>query len=223
MKNFQATKLSFFLLLCMGLLFSFSEKGFAQEMGMYYTEEEIEGRFFGMENEKSVIITPEGGILHGEMTVYDSDDQVIEYYNSETDPDATTVAKLKYKFRNTPKNLLDVGVAPRVARPASGPPKVLSYGGEYISNKFSGSGWQFAGYLFKPATGTGNFLRWSTYNDSGRVGDEAQAWSTYNGGLAGNVLDPGPARWFTGANAVTTYYSFNPVNGSFYFVANKEP
>lgn len=106
---------------------------------------------------------------------------------------------------------------------SANPPTVtltLDAGASRLSNKFSGSGWRFAGNLYKAEKSTGEYLSWASRGDAGVIGSKKQAQKTKKIGTPfGNALyDNGYSVAFPGAK---TYYTYNPVSGSKYFVINE--
>lgn len=188
--------------------------------------------FGTLEESDSILKLPDGGYLHGEAYDVAADDpnKIIATYNSETDSNETTVGEVidLVEEYNETSSLERVGVTPRVATP----PKTSSYrvlqaGGQYWSQAFSGSGWQFSGLGFLPAAGTGKYLGWQASKDDGNVGGPNQANSTWGGVYSGSPLYVSagysyktPQDYHPGFPYVMIFYSYNPVPGSTYYVAN---
>jgi hypothetical protein len=106
----------------------------------------------------------------------------------------------------------------------------LHWGSSYRSGGFGGSGWIFAGYRFVNNEadlhlGTGQTWAqvWSTYGDSGNVGDMGDAYTTYNTrSSAGVPVYPGSRQniWPTDGSIYLTFMTYNPISGSGYVVEN---
>lgn len=181
-----------------------------------------------LEGSENIVVLSDGGIVQGgTVKVYSSDSPLAPVViDPETNPSKLTVDEyneLKANGEEIPVVNVPVPTPSRL-RSANPPTNIwkLAYGSSYTSNGFSGSGWRFAGYLFMPETGSGAYLRWQAFGDSGMVGSQQNAIDTKNTGSAyGNALyNNGYARYFTGYGNKTTFYSLNPVNGSYYQVAN---
>ncbi|MCB5955548.1 hypothetical protein [Enterococcus sp. CWB-B31] len=184
-----------------------------------------EGEYFdNMDDSESIVVLPDGAIISG--GVFEIDDPNLfdkpVVIDTETSPAATTVEEYKESVGTTPK--FNRGDLLRRATPAPNSAAgkyTIPNQGKYQSNAFSGSGWRFAGYNFKPADGTGAYLQWQTYRDSGVVGTMSDASSTYSTGYAyGTLLYTGYYIYRTGSGNFTTYYSYNPIPGSYYEVRN---
>lgn len=183
------------------------------------TEQEIQNRY--SDNAK-ILILPEGGFLHGEMIETSiKTGKVVASYNSETDPNAITWGEIKDKLTDQlSKNPNNPGLLAGQLRGATPPSTVrgLAYGASYSSNLFSGSGWRFAGYLFKAINSVGPLLRWESHNDNGVIGTETQAWNTLDSGYAEGTLINKNAYLYL--NGTKCYYNHNPQNGTYYWVGN---
>ena len=181
----------------------------------------IEDTFFDQIDDDRVLPMPDGGFLHGEIIEVDAEDpsKVIGIYNSALDPNAVTVDEAK-KIMSGEKSY--VTLSPRGATPPTGwSIKILAANDEYISDAFSGSGWRFSNYMFRPADGTGYYLRWTSINDSGRVGSYDNAVNTLNGNTQGMELQIGISRSFQNGYSGQIYYTYNPVSGTKYYVENR--
>lgn len=170
-------------------------------------------RFSNLKDSDKILVLPDGGFLHGEATITDTTtNEVVAHYNSETDSNSVSVSNLK--------DILNNNNIPMPRR--STPPNqsiTLGNGGEYTSSPFSASGWRFGGYLFQSDPSTGPALLWASYKDSGIVGTETQAWNTLNSGTPiGEAISAGGSTYIY---YKACYYTFNPVSGSYYYVANK--
>lgn len=113
----------------------------------------------------------------------------------------------------------DSSIQPRLASPPT-QRWVLALGAEYKSSAFSGSGWRFSGYMFAPEPSSGYYLLWTSYGDDGRVGSLDQAYATLNGSLQGDIIYNGSPTYINKGTLSHVYYTFNPVNGSYYYVQN---
>ncbi|MDR0921120.1 MAG: hypothetical protein LBM95_01925 [Lactobacillales bacterium] len=192
------------------------------------SDAEVTTRFTGMNDSDSLLILPDGEFLHGEVEIstIDEPEKILEKYNSNTDPKAKTVAEIKRSWKTQPVELLDNVIKENdLLRGAAPAPlsalKTLVGGETYLSNGFSGRGWRYAESYYRPATGTGKFLRWETIKDSGIVGDREDANKTYRTGIGyGYKIYPGHPQSVTGINNTLTYYTYNPIKGSYYSVAN---
>lgn len=108
--------------------------------------------------------------------------------------------------------------------PESNTLRTLNYGDVYTSKPFSGSGWRFSNLQFKPASGTGKYLRWSSYVDSGRVGNYNEGYATkYGGSEQGTSVKAGATIWNSEDGLGQIYYTYNPIAGTYYVVANVNP
>ncbi|MCH3324937.1 hypothetical protein LC971_12260, partial [Enterococcus faecium] len=73
---------------------------------------------------------------------------------------------------------------------------------------------------------TGNFLRWKSYIDDGRVGNVNQANATKSGSIQGMALYAREGFKYFAPNGpgwtmnIGIYYTYNPVAGTYYVVQN---
>lgn len=178
--------------------------------------------FPDLSDDDLVIELPDGGYLYGKCEVYDISDQTspIIIYDSTMDSNAIPVKKARnrIKYRQTAFPTQTYGATP----PGTDTIYVLDYGSEYNSNPFSGNGWRFSGKQFKAKSGTGgDYLRWTSYIDSGRVGNYNEAYATKNSGtIQGTALEIGVPIWNSEGNLGQIYYTYNPLAGTYYNVAN---
>ncbi|HEL1584662.1 TPA: hypothetical protein TXJ06_001399 [Streptococcus suis] len=102
-------------------------------------------------------------------------------------------------------------------------PKILAAGESYASQPFSGSGWRFSESKFKAASGTGTWLLWTAVGDGGVVGNEYEAYRTYQTkqSIGRAKLESGESRYVDGQGSWLFFYTYNPVKGSSYVVSNK--
>lgn len=172
--------------------------------------------FEGLEETDKVLELSDGGFLYGKAKDVDAEDETIVYasYNSETDQNSITVKEAVEIIQN------DECIQTRGAGLPS-QTRLLAAGAVYTSNTFSGSGWRFGGYYFKSG-GNGDWLKWSTFNDDGRVGDIGDATSVKNnaGSSRGMNLYVGYPQYLNTANGGLVYFTYNPKSGTYYRVEN---
>ena len=178
----------------------------------------IEDTFFDQVDDDRVLPMPDGGFLHGEIIEVDAEDpsKVIGIYNSSLDPNAVTVEEAK-KIMSGEKSY--VTYSTRAAYPST-TVRYLEKNGIYKSDYFSGGGWRFGHYYFLPTAGTGDYLAWTSYMDSGRVGSFSKAYDTMNGILSGMELPANTRVYYKNANG-QQYYTYNPLTNTHYYVENK--
>lgn len=177
----------------------------------------VEEAFFSKVEDNRVLPMPDGGFLYGECVVVDENDPDIVYgiYNSALDPNAVTVEEAK-QIMNGERSY--VSVTPRMGTvPTS--LKIIYANTEYLSDEFSGAGWRFSNYRFIPEASTGEYLRWCSIGDGGRVGDVVAASNTLDGTVSGMELPVGVYKYFRSDN-VQIYYTYNPLQGTRYLVDN---
>lgn len=183
---------------------------------------EIEMLFSGLDDNESVIELPNGGYIYGngEVKIFDYLDYIegklvpIETYDLNKDINKITVEDAKqqlYIAKDIP-----------MTRGSSVPTQVmqLSAGQIYISKAFSGSGWRFSGYQFVADPNTGYYLKWTTYIDDGRVGSASYANDTLRGQTHGIEIYKGQPKYITYGPNGQIYYTYNPINGTYYRVEN---
>ncbi len=177
--------------------------------------------FNSLSDDDKVLPMPDGGYLYGGIveTNLDDESEVYAVYDSELDPSAITVKEAKKLIEE------DAKIPNKTPRQAT-PPNVGSLyfvkaNGYYFSDYFTGKGWRFSNYMFKPQDGTGNYLRWTSQADSGRVGNYNNAVSTYNGTTQGTSVGANQTIWFNGNSAGQIYYTYNPAQGTRYLVENQ--
>lgn len=188
-------------------------------------EEYKKTQFTGMKDSDKILPLSDGGFLYGEMETFDEVTGKRTVQNSETDPNSITVDEAKIidekNFRNS--FTLNEFVTPRYPSP-SRKLYVLKPLASYLSNPFSGSGWQFAGYLFGTTTAGKTTIRWTSIGDSGKAGDKTDAYNTYltGGNAYGIYLNQGVPKdvYPTDGGPDLTYYSWNPAPGSRYRAQN---
>lgn len=173
--------------------------------------------FAQLDDDEKILPLPDGGYLYGQATISDSEDTtiVLEEYDSETDTSSITVKEAKEDFLNSSDNNIQT-------RAATVPTTnwVLANGAAYQSGKFSGSGWRFGGYRFYPADGTGYYLLWTAYGDDGRVGNTWEATQTLNGTISGTEIYNQSPKYVNKGTLGQIFYTYNPVQNSYYVVAN---
>lgn len=90
----------------------------------------------------------------------------------------------------------------------------------YQSSEFSGTGWRFGGYFFKASSGSGTYLRWTSYKDAGRIGNYSEAVGTKNGSLQGTVIEKNQTQYVSRGGSGMIYYTYSPLQGTYYYVVN---
>lgn len=183
---------------------------------------EIEMLFSGLDDNESVIELPNGGYIYGngEVKIFDYLDYIegklvpIETYDLNKDLNKITVEDAKqqlYIAKDIP-----------MTRGSSVPTQVmqLSAGQIYISKAFSGSGWRFSGYQFVADPNTSYYLKWTTYIDDGRVGSASYANDTLRGQTHGIEIYKGQPKYISYGPNGQIYYTYNPINGTYYRVEN---
>ena len=159
-------------------------------------------------------------IHNGEVKIFDYLDYIegklvpIETYDLNKDLNKITVEDAKqqlYIAKDIP-----------MTRGSSVPTQVmqLSAGQIYISKAFSGSGWRFSGYQFVADPNTGYYLKWTTYIDDGRVGSASYANDTLRGQTHGIEIYKGQPKYISYGPNGQIYYTYNPINGTYYRVEN---
>jgi hypothetical protein len=175
---------------------------------------------------------PDGGFLFGPGTFESEDDKgnvtIIDPKN--TDLKVTTVGQAK-RDEGIVDNSSPLGksFSTFVALPSPGTSRgsvaTQNYtlkANQAYSEGMQGTGWRYARYLFKPAAGTGDYLQWRDYKDSGLI-ENADNVRIH----VGYALYPGQSIWATAHNRVTgaligtTFSSINPIPGSYYYVINQ--
>lgn len=183
---------------------------------------EIEMLFSGLDDNESVIELPNGGYIYGngEVKISDYLDYIegklvpIETYDLNKDINKITVEDAKqqlYIAKDIP-----------MTRGSSVPTQVMQLlaGQIYISKAFSGSGWRFSGYQFVADPNTGYYLKWTTYIDDGRVGSASYANDTLRGQTHGIEIYKGQPKYISYGPNGQIYYTYNPINGTYYRVEN---
>lgn len=210
---------SLFMIMTSGSVLSVSAAEYHEPI--YHDDSSVVDTFFdSLSDDDKVLPMPDGGYLYGgiiETSLTDETD-VYAVYDSELDPSAITVKEAKKLIEEDSKV---PNKTPRQATPPNvGSLYFVKANGNYISDCFSGKGWRFSNYMFKPQDGTGNYLRWTSYVDSGRVGSYNNAVSTYNGTTQGTSVGANQTIWFNGNNAGQIYYTYNPAQNTRYLVEN---
>ncbi len=172
------------------------------------------------------MILPDGGILQGSMTVCNTEettstDEIIRIYNSDLDLNALSVKEADAVL--TSKEFVEKTGNQAIIPYGSTIPtatKKLNAGAKYVSSKFSGSGWRLSELKFKPASGTGYYLSWTSIGDSAYACTESQAYqSITTTSQVGSILSQGTPRYVYSYDW-TMYYTYNPAYGSYYIVDN---
>ncbi|RLY01726.1 hypothetical protein EAF07_09130 [Streptococcus hillyeri] len=167
-----------------------------------------------------VVALPEGGYIADNDGGSDFDPEIIKVNGG------TLMTYAQYK--TLPKINASIGAFElfplfRAASPSGATEKVIEYGKHYTSENFSGRGWRFSGYKFKPSSGSGTYLKWKAVNDSGMVGNYDQAFATYSGqGTHGTFVSENQSLLIDGNYKWQYFYTYNPKPGSYYIVYNKE-
>ncbi|EPD1722774.1 hypothetical protein OLM02_03735 [Enterococcus faecalis] len=176
------------------------------------------------DDSERVVVLPDGAAISGGIFEIDDPNLFPEPVVIDTETSPLAITTNEYKKMVEAKPLINRADLVRRGSPApttAAGTYTVPNNGLYRSNYFSGRGWRFAGYNFRPASGTGAYLRWQTYNDSALVGTTRNARDTYNTGTGfGTIMTPGYSMYFTGPGNLTTYYSFNPAPNSYYIVRN---
>lgn len=186
----------------------------------------VNNMFYDLEDHDKVLALPNGGYLHGHAKLVNglNTDIVYKEYDSETDSNAITVREAKKSIQYDIINMNSVVIQPRGANvPNLESSTIILYDqGTYRSQTFSASGWRFGGYFFLSEASTGDYLKWSTYNDSGVVGTHGYASQTKKTGVAyGKAIYPGTPQYISYGRNPQIYYTFNPTNNPYYIVENK--
>jgi hypothetical protein len=180
----------------------------------------------GFDDSDNIVVLSDGTILHGGKFELGSSVAPIAPINIDTETSPSSITVNEYKKLKEKGETIPTVAPPATLVRGSKPAKTvvtISDQGSVTSKPFSGSGWRFAGYIYKPSKGTGDYLQWQALGDSGNVGTESDAKETYRVGTAfGTALyDDGYGQYFTGPGGKTTFYTYNPANGSKYRVQNK--
>lgn len=183
-----------------------------------------------------VLELPDGGIIGGSgAEIRSNDGKLIKSYDVKTDPNSITVSE--YKKEEINKIINEDESSPISTFGASiplqwGDVMILKVNGFYKSQAFSASGWRYSGYQFSPISGSGGYLRWSTYLDDGRVAVQPPSgWAVdfvFNPNYHATAIYRGSYYYF-GSDTISNafgpsrsfYCTYNPVNGSYYLVENK--
>lgn len=208
-----------------------TKKNETQEEKIRIEEERLDVAFSDEEDTDLVLELPDGGIISGpgDFKVYDLDGNLIETYNIETDPNSVTVEEYKADRLESIVTDEDNNTIPNLGISLFGtsiPTKYLEldFDQEYKSNGFSGSGWRYGELFFRPAYGTGGYLRWTTYEDTANV------CHYYGGNMICWPMDKVKTPyWFwayshDGINdlpARNFYQIYNPKGNPYYKVANR--
>lgn len=76
------------------------------------------------------------------------------------------------------------------------------------------------GIFFKASSGSGTYLRWTSYKDAGRVGNYSEAVGTKNGSLQGTVIGKNQTQYVSRGGSGMIYYTYSPIQGTYYYVVN---
>ncbi|MEY8462614.1 hypothetical protein [Streptococcus merionis] len=176
----------------------------------YMTEEQIEMVTEGLDDNAYVLPTPEGGFI----TKADGSNDFHPEQITISGQQPMTVAEYKEYLKTFDisfENYPEVPISPfRAASPPTNNIRVLRTDEFYYSNPFSASGWRYGEIKFLPAGGTGDYLFWEAYIDSGIVEDGK--------GVAVEVY-PGNGQYVYSLRG-TYFKTWNPARGAFYKVSN---
>ncbi|WP_394406080.1 hypothetical protein [Streptococcus sp. 20-1249] len=166
-----------------------------------------------------VQVLPEGGYIVNIDGSSNFDESLVEYNNG------TLMKYSDYRLLDAIDTSLPSYPFPffRSASPdkAVQNPKILANGETYRSQPFSGKGWRFSELKFKAKPSTGSWLLWTSIGDSGLVGNEWEAYRTYQGTRTYRAaLESIVPQYVNGDNSWLFYYTFDPVIGSKYEVSN---
>lgn len=169
-----------------------------------------------------VQVLPEGGFIFKEDGSGDFDPSNVVHNDGTL---MTYDQYLALEKRDTSRGYAPFPYAFRSASPerASYNPRILAAGEAYVSDPFYHTGWRFSEVKFKPADGTGTWLLWSALDDSGCVGNEYEAYLTHQRKtqVARAVIGMGQSQYVDGGGSWLFFYTYNPVPGSRYLVANR--
>ena len=186
-------------------------------------DEIIESTFSDFKESELVLELPEGGFLYGQATEYSTSDltTVLAEYDSETDPNSVTVAEAK-KILKADAAESETSVQPYGAKPPEkNTIRDLAYGSKYYSSVFKQNGWRFGEIQWRAAPNSGgDYLRWTSLIDAGRVGSYGEAYATYTGSIQGTVINANSSVWNSEGGQGQIYYTLNPIPGSQYVVEN---
>lgn len=191
---------------------------FATEENIVQTDDSSE-YFYDLNENDKVLELSDGGFLYGSATITDNEDSSItETYDSLTDENSITVKEARIILKKqSNQNLARGANVPDVASKTI----TLDSNAEYKSSEFSGSGWRFGGYFFKAKSGTGTYLRWTSYKDGGRIGNYSEAIGTKNGTIQGTAIEKNQTQYVSRGGSAMIYYTYSPTNGTYYYVVNK--
>lgn len=190
-------------------------------------EKQIDMMFSRFDTTRKILLLPDGAYLQGEAKDYvddaSSDDNLalIAIYNSETDTRAISVETAK----DMEKKVMMGGYInlPIITRGTGVPEtkRTLEYGDRHLSAPFTEPGWRVSNIKFYPSEGSGGpYLKWTSYSDSGLVGNTSQCLHTINNGpLEGTILNAGITDTVLSTDWMM-YYTKNPVHGTKYLVEN---
>lgn len=175
--------------------------------------------FYDLNENDKILELPDGGFLYGSAIITDNEDSTItEAYDSLTDENSITVKEAREILKEQSNQIQVRGSnIPDVASKTI----TLDSNAEYKSSEFSGSGWRFGGYFFKAKSGTGTYLRWTSYKDGGMVGNYSEAIGTKNGTIQGTAIEKNQTQYISRGGSAMIYYTYSPVSGTHYYVVNK--
>lgn len=183
--------------------------------------------FSAISQDDKVLQLPDGGFVSGtgKVEIFSINDleTPIQELDLDNDPNAMTVDEAYALWESEEDTSTEIMPYQDIVVPSPDKVMGLSYGQVYTSQKFSASGWRFAGWWFVALQPDvyGSYLRWSTHVDSGRVVTIYDFHLLANGGTA---IYPGQYYWINaGVSVPVTYCTYNPISGTYYTVGNVDP
>lgn len=194
------------------------------EIEIEKVEKMVEEMFCDFNEDDKVLPLDDGGFLvgSGEAKVFDFNNpkKVLMTYNVDTDPKSITVQAAKQNIIQRAENT-SVQPLQNIVIPSSDSILGLSYGMSYVSCYFSAKGWRVSGswYIGLQPEAYGTALRYSTYNDSGRVTNPNEIYLLANGGYP---ICPGQFYWIDAHGMPTTYMTHDPQPYTYFVVSNRD-
>lgn len=180
--------------------------------------------FANLDSSDKILPLEDGGFLigNGEVEIFSIDDleNPIETINLDDDANTVTISEARSIFNERESETGLPSPQQDIIVPSSKNIMGLKLGQEYVSQKFKGSGWVFAGWWFVAMEPDkyGSYLRWSTHVDAGRVTD---LYHFHLLDAAGAAIYPEQYYWINfGISVPQTYCTYNPLNGTYYTVGN---
>lgn len=178
----------------------------------YRTNDQIEEAVSGLKDSDYVLALSDGSYIAN----MDGNPNFSEEQINETGGTVKSVKDYKEQLKTTPMIDGESQTAFRAASPP-GQSYVLYANQQYTSQAFSGKGWRYSGYNFRPITGTGSYLLWEAFVDSGVVVTKVQGDVVVNPGAPRRAFSDAPRGTYTWGAYFKTY---NPIPGSYYRVSN---